>query len=145
MTVSPREATGDLNPVLKRLIERQRSLRQPLRERLPLEVLHHQEVDAVLCANVVEHADVWVIERRDRARLLLEPAPALGIRGGALRQHLDGNGAAQAGVDGPVNLAHAARADGGLDFVGPEPNAGGQCHRASFLAPDASTGAPLSS
>ena len=65
----------------------------------------------VLVADVVERADVRVVELRDGARLALEAGPHLG-RGGQVRgQHLDGDVAAQPGVVGAIDLAHAARAD----------------------------------
>ena len=34
-------------------------------ERLAFEVIHHHEVDAILFADIVERADVWMIQRRD--------------------------------------------------------------------------------
>ena len=43
-------------------------------------------------------------------------------------QHLDGDGAVEAGVSGLVDLAHAARAEGGVDLVGAEGGARGQRH-----------------
>ena len=44
LTVRLVERVGDLDRVLERAIERQRSLRQSLGQRLAVEVLHHQEV-----------------------------------------------------------------------------------------------------
>ncbi len=41
-----------------------------------------------------------------------------------LGEHLDGDGAVQAGVTGFVDLPHAARADGREDLVGAERGAG---------------------
>ena len=45
-----------------------------------------------------------------------------------LRQHLDGDGAVEAGVRGFVDLAHTARTEGGVDPVGAEGCAGFQRH-----------------
>ena len=45
-----------------------------------------------------------------------------------LGQHLDGDGAVQAGVGGLVDLAHAAGAEGGVDLVGAEGGAGLERH-----------------
>ncbi len=59
-------------------------------------------------------------QRRDRAGLALEPLLQIRIRGDMLGQHLDGDGAVEAGVGGFVHLAHAARAEGGVDLVGAE-------------------------
>ena len=67
--------------VRQRLGERQRPAREPRAERLAVEILHHQELDAVLLADVVERADVRMVEPRDGARLALEPLPAVGLCG----------------------------------------------------------------
>ena len=61
---------GNLDGVLQRLIERQRPF-----ERLALDVLHHQ----VVRADVVELADVGMIQRGDRARLALEAFAELAL------------------------------------------------------------------
>ena len=89
----------------QRLIERQCALLQPLRQRLAIEILHDQEVDPVLAADVVERADVWMVQRGNRAGFALEPLLQIGVIGDMLGQHLDGDGAVQAGVGGFVDLA----------------------------------------
>ena len=53
----------------------------------------------------------------DRNGLALEPLFQIGIAGDMLGQDLDGDGTIQAGVGGFVDLAHAALADEGGDFV----------------------------
>ena len=55
------------------------ALLQPVGERLAFEVLHHQVVDPVLLADVVERADVGMVEGGDGARLALEPRAAVGV------------------------------------------------------------------
>ena len=70
-------------------------------ERLALEMLHHQEVDAVLAADVVERADVRVVQRGDRAGLALEAFADVGIAGERGREDLDGDRAIEARVAGP--------------------------------------------
>ena len=55
-----------------------RPRREALGERLALEQLHHQVVGVALAADVVERADVRVVERRDRAGLALEARAHLG-------------------------------------------------------------------
>ena len=44
-------------------------------------------------------------------------------------QHLDGDRPIQARVPRPIDLAHAARAEGGVDLVGAEGGAGRERHR----------------
>src|SRR5262249_7484523 len=58
-------------------------------ERLALQVLEHEVVDPALVTDVVEHADVGVVEGRDRPRLALEALAQLGVPGEVLGQHLD--------------------------------------------------------
>ena len=58
----------------------------------------------------------------------LEPLLQIGIRGDMLRQHLDGDGAVQAGVASLIDLALAAGAKGGLDLVGAKRGTGLEGH-----------------
>ena len=69
-----------------------------------------------------------VVQAGDGLRLALEPLFEIGVGGDMLRQHLDGDGAVQAGVAGFVHLTHAARANGREDLVGAERGAGCKRH-----------------
>jgi hypothetical protein len=128
--VRGRQRVGDLAPELEHLVERQRPLAQAMRERLAVEVLHDQERHRAgrrwsafgrvvrlrrqrLAADVIQDADVRVVESGDGAGFLLEPAAPFAIRGGAGGQDLDRDVAAQPRIAGLVDLAHAAGADGG--------------------------------
>ncbi len=81
---------------------------EPRGERLALEVRHDEEVRAVGFADVVDAADVRMIERSDRARLALEAQ--IGIAGNLGREDLDRDAAIEPRVAGLVDLAHPARA-----------------------------------
>ena len=94
------------------------------RQRLARQVLHHEVGGAVMLADVVQRADVRVVQPGDGLGLALEAGTAVGVGAELGRQDLDGDAAIEAGVAGLVDLAHAARADGGLDLVGPEARAG---------------------
>jgi hypothetical protein len=122
------ERVGQLRSDLERLIERHRPLAQPARKRLAVEVFHHQEIGVGFATDIVEDADVRVVECRDRARFLLESASSVRIGCCAVRQHLDGDGSPQSRVVGPVDLAHAALADRRGDLVRPEARARGEGH-----------------
>jgi len=98
---------------------------QPLGEGLTLEIFEHEEVDTALVADVVERADVRVIERRDRARLAVEALAQLRICGEGLGQHLDGDRPIEPRIARPIDLAHPAGADGADYFIGTEPHSGG--------------------
>ena len=95
----------NLNGNLKSLVEWECALLQSLCQRLPVEILHDQKVDAVLLTDIEDWADVWMAEPRDRLRLSLEPLLEIRVIGHMLGQDLDGDGAVQAGVTGFVDLA----------------------------------------
>ena len=71
------ECTGNLDGEAQDLIERQRTSAQALRERFSLEMLHHDELNAALLADVVERADVRMADLGDGQRLALETLDAL--------------------------------------------------------------------
>ena len=61
------------------MIERQRTFLQSLFQRLPVEVLHDEEVGAVRAADIVNCADVRMAECGECFRLTLEAVFQLGI------------------------------------------------------------------
>ena len=68
------------------------------RQGLCVQILHDQEVDPVLVADVVERANVRVVQAGDGLRLALEPLFQIRVRGDVLGEDLDGDGAIEAGV-----------------------------------------------
>ncbi len=92
---------------------------QALRERLAFDVLHHQKIGAVLVADVVERADVRMIQAGDGLCFALEALAQFGAIGEMSGQNFDRDDAVEARVAGFVHLAHSARTDGGENFVGP--------------------------
>ena len=83
---------------------------------------HHQKCDACGLADVVERADVRVIERRDRARFAIEAVAEFLIPCERRRQNLQGDAAIETCVARLVDLAHAAGTEGGLNLVRSEPS-----------------------
>ena len=81
--------------------------------------------DVPFAADVVEHADVGMVEARERPALRARTARERRARHDVRRQDLDRDRAIEAGVACAVDLAHAARADGRLDDVGTEAGSGG--------------------
>ena len=108
----------NLDGVLQYLIERQWTFLETLRQRLAFQILHHQEISSVLLADVVEDADVGMIQAGDGARFAVEPLAQSGSIGKVIGKDFDGNDALQAGIPGAVHLAHPARANCREDFVG---------------------------
>jgi hypothetical protein len=123
------EGAGDLDRVAQRLAERQRPARQPRRQRLAVQVLHDDEADVPFAADVMEHADVGMVQAREQPRFALEAGARVAVRPDVRRQDLDRDRAIEAGVACAVDFAHAARAEGRLDDVGTEAGSGGEGHR----------------
>ena len=109
--VCGRKSLRDLNPDLRDLPNRHRvrarRLIQPLAERLAFEQLHDDVGDAVGGAHVVHGQDVRMesaamalASRSNRARA----ASSIASCG---RQHFDGNVTVEAGIPGPIDLAHS--------------------------------------
>jgi hypothetical protein len=73
------ERVGDLRPQAKRLGRGHAPAREALLERLALDQLEHEEVDVAFAADVVERADVRVVEARDRPRFAFEAGAHLGL------------------------------------------------------------------
>jgi len=87
-------------------------------ELLALDVFHHQ----VVRTDVVDLADVRMIQLGDGFGFAFKAFAEGGLG------DFDGYDAVQARIAGAVDLAHAARADGGEDFVGAEFVAWGKVH-----------------
>ena len=69
-----------------------------------------------------------MIERRKRPRLALETREPFRIPRKQIGKHFDRYLATQLRVARAIDLAHPARADGGHDFVGPDPATWAQRH-----------------
>ncbi len=126
--VGRRQGVDQLDRLLQQFVHRQRAPSQPRRQGLAGDQLHHQVVDAVVVTHVVQGADVRMVELGEGARLALEAGGQLRRIPQPPRQHLDRHLALEALVPGPVDLTHAAGAQGGDDGVGAEAGAGGQGH-----------------
>jgi hypothetical protein len=74
-------------------------------------------VDAIGFLDGVEGDDVRVIQGRDGAGFSLEAREAIGIASHFRRKDFERYGAAELGVHGAIDFAHAAGADGSGDFV----------------------------
>ena len=110
LAMRPVQCTGNLLCNSNRLFEGKWTPGEACGERLAVEQLHYEEVEAVLATEIVKRTDVRVIEGCNRARFPLEPCACVGIR--ELRwQHLDGDGPFQPRVPRPIHLAHAAGAE----------------------------------
>ena len=112
------ERRSDLRTESHRLVDRQRSLRQPVGQRLAFEKLHDEVLGVPLAPHVVQRADMGMGELRHGPRLPLEPQARLRRRRDVRRQHLDRDLARKPRVVRPVDLPHPAGSDRRQDLVG---------------------------
>src|SRR5262245_43366285 len=99
---------SDGDAYLQRLFDRKRTAREPLCKRFALQILHDQEVRGALTSDVIQSADVRMIQSSDGLRFALEPAPELGVFREMNGQYLYRDRTIQARVDCLIHLAHSA-------------------------------------
>ena len=122
--VSSVECRRHLDRELERARNRQRPLGQSRRQRLALQEFHDQEVDALFMPDVVQCADMRMIEGGNGARFAFEAFARLRIVVDARQQHLDRDGPVQPRVARLVHFAHAAGAKRRDHLVGADATAG---------------------
>ena len=118
------ERVGNLHGGAERVIEWERASCQPLGQSLAFQILHHQEVDPALTANVINGTDVWMAQCSEGLGFPLESLSEFGIRRDVLGQDFDSDGTVEAGVGSTIHLAHATHADLRGNFVRAEAGAG---------------------
>src|SRR5262245_23725971 len=123
------QSGSDIRSDAQHLIQWQGTLHQPVGQRLPFDLLHHQEEDPFLAADVVQRADVGMVQRGDALGFPLEAGAELLILGKTLGTNLDGHFPIQASIPGAPHLAHAAGTQRADDLVGAQPRAGSEAHR----------------
>ena len=128
VAMSALEAVANFSADTSELLERKRAFFQTIGESFTLEIFHDDVANAVLFADVVELADVGMIQGRDGAGFAFEACVRFGFFGEMFGENLDGDGAVEAGVARAVDFAHAACAEAGLNFVGAELGAGSERH-----------------
>ncbi len=84
---------------------------QAIGKHLTVEVLHHEEVDVAVAPDVVQRADVGVVEVGDRASLAFETFAMARIAGEVMTYDFDRYGAVEARVDRFPYHAHPSLAD----------------------------------
>jgi hypothetical protein len=80
-------------------------------EGLPFEILHDDEGLAFMLADLVNRADVRVVQHRGGARFAFETFESLRVQGEAVGQELERYKAAELGVLGLVDHAHPSAAE----------------------------------
>ena len=105
------ERVGDFDGEREQRVQFHRPPGDQMLQRHALQKLHGDERLAVLLADVVDGADVGMIQRGSRLRFALEAAERLGIAGDFVGQELEGDETAQPRVFGLVDHTHPAAAE----------------------------------
>ena len=124
-------ASAISTPILQHLLERQRPLRQPLRERLAFEQLHDQVVDVALAADVEQRADVRVMSREIVFASRSKRGATSRCATRCCGRTLIATSRLEPRVPRAVDLAHPARAERRQDLVGAETGPDGECAQLS--------------
>ncbi|MEO6236337.1 MAG: hypothetical protein ABIQ52_05015 [Vicinamibacterales bacterium] len=98
-------------------IQRDGSLRDPIRERGPVNELQHERAYAAGLFEAVNMRDMRMVEGGEYFRFAREPREPFGVARERLRQNLQRHVAIQRRVAGAIDLAHAASTDFRADFV----------------------------
>ena len=86
------ERIGDLRSICQQFLRRQRSAGEAIVQRFTFQVLHDEEGNPVLLANIEQRTDVRMMERRDCAHFGFESVAPIQPMNEVLQQHLDGDG-----------------------------------------------------
>jgi hypothetical protein len=121
-----------LNGKCERLIDRQRALTgKPIGERFTFQVFEHQLIEIAVAAEVVNRADMRIVQRGDGARLAFKTASRFRIS--RARQNFDGNGPLQSRVARTIHVGHATGTQRPHDFVWTQACASLKRHAARIL------------
>ncbi len=124
---------GDVDGV----VHRQRPPCDPLLERLALVVRHHEvELSGAVSGlvDLVDRADVGVVQRRGGLRLQEEALLRRGFTDQIRGKNFDGHLPVEPGILRPVDDAHPAPAELGRDLVGTDRRTRNQGHRRDVAA-----------
>ena len=102
------ECVGNLRGQFQQFFQVEGPSSDAVLERLPFEQLHGDEVPPALMPDLVNRADVGMVQRGGGARFTLETFQRLGIGGELFGQEFQSNMATEAEVLGFVHHAHAA-------------------------------------
>ena len=114
------QCARNFDGVCERLVERHPAACQSRGKGVAVEVLHDEEVDLIVRADVVQRADVRMGKRGDCPRLAAQPRAHMLIERSTGREKLERHPAIEAGVTRAEHLTHPSRPDEPFDTVRPE-------------------------
>ena len=122
------ERLGDLPRDREYFIDGEGSLGDPIGERRPFHQFQHERLHARRLFETVDRADVRMIQRGEDLRFTFEAREPFNVQGKGIRQDHQRDVAMQPRIARAMQLAHAARPEGGLNLVRAEARTGGKCH-----------------
>ena len=111
------ERVGNLDGDVEKLVEFHGLAAETLLQTLAFQLLHDDERVAVVVVNLVDGADVGVVQLRGSACFTLEPLERLAIVDEGVRDELEGHVAAKTSVFRLVHDSHAAATEFSHNFV----------------------------
>ena len=111
------ERVGDLDAQIEHRFDLQRLASDPVPECLPLQQFHRDEGSPIGLINLVDRADVWVVQGGRGFGFPLETAEGLCVVGEFVGKKLQGDVATELEVFAFIDHAHAAPADPAEDAV----------------------------
>jgi hypothetical protein len=104
------ESVGDLESEMEKCLQIQRPTANLGCQRLAFEQLHGDKALSILLSNVINGANVWMVQGGGSFSFALESSDGLGIAGKLIGQELQGNEAVKPRVLGFVDDTHTAAA-----------------------------------
>ena len=120
------ERIADLFGGMKRLVDRQWPLRDPIRQRGALDELEHQRLRIGGIFQTVDPADVGMVERGQHLRFAAEPRQPVGIVREGFGKDLQRDIPTELRIPGSIHFAHAALANQGSDLIRAKARTGSQ-------------------
>ncbi len=111
------QRVGNLPRDVQHLVERQRALRDPSRQIVAVDELHHERAHAAAFFQSVNLGDMRMVQGRERLGLASETRQTIGIAREGFGKDLQRDVAIELRIARTKHLAHAAGADRCDDFV----------------------------
>src|SRR5713101_7022902 len=105
------QSIGDLDSQIEHRLDFQRLATDPAPQRLPLQQFHGDEGSSLGLVNLVDGADVRMIQCRSRLGFALETAEGLRVVSEFVGQELQGDVATKLEVFGLIHHTHAPASD----------------------------------
>jgi hypothetical protein len=119
---------ADFLAALQQSLGRKRTLPQTRGQRFAFQKFHDQVIDSAMAADIVERADIGMVQRRNRAGLAIEALFSHAVFRQMRGKNFDGDDAVEPCIACTIHLTHPASAQRRLNFIRTEFRARGQIH-----------------